>query len=386
MRNIDTKLAWQEGRIIVDRFEADRGSGKVLASGSLNMTDTEGPEGRIDIVLKEAGLIVPVNFLKSFESKLSGELSITGNQPPFKVAGNVTIDEARATREVDLRNEIINALRRQSFSTAKLDEQPSLLFDLNLRADETIKIHNRNLQGKLSADLQILGTDIAPTITGQMEVNRGMFVYKRDFEINRGLVTFDDPVTPDPNLDIVSSADIGNYRVFIDVNGRASNPTVEFSVDPPTREDGTVITKVEILVLLTKGSLPDTDRSMGETQNTATTEAINLIMGQFEEPVEKLFDLTGQSYVRNVFIDTYASDEGNPVPRLNLPLDLGEEFDVVIRTDQSTNAVTTEYNLHDNVTFSSSFEKKKSTGSEGIDTTSPEENAKVDLKFRFSFD
>lgn len=393
LRNVRMRVLYEDGRLVIDSLAADKGTGSITASGSLDF-GTSGGGSRIDIALSDATVTYPVAFLKSFEAQISGNVSISGSSVPYKVTGDIEVNRARSTSEVDIRDEIINALRSQSFTGSLRNESPVVVLDLNVTANQSINIHNRNLQAVLSTDLVVRGTDVQPSVLGQVEVDKGKFIYKRDFQIARGLVTFDDPVKPDPTLDILAAAEADNYRVYIAINGRASNPTVEFSVDPPTREDGTTISKVEILVLLSRGKLPEANRSVGQTTTgAATSEAINLIMGQFEEPVEKLFDLSGQNVVRNVYIDTHPSPKGDPVPRLNLPLDLGEDFDVVVRADQSANEVSTEYNVHENITFSGTLESRKreqeSSSTQEQQTTgagSSDADAKVNLKFRFSFE
>lgn len=400
-RNVRLRILYAKGKLVIDTLAADKGPGTVTATGALNLTeDAADDESHLDINFNNATVIYPVAFLKSFETEMSGNVSVSGNGLPFKIAGDVVINRARSTREVDIRDEIINALRQKSFSASVVAEKPTVVFDLNVVADQSINIHNRNLQSILSADLQIKGNDIQPSVSGQVEIDKGKFIYKRDFQISRGLVTFDDPVKPDPNLDILAYSEVDNYRVYIAITGKASNPTVEFSVDPPTRESGTAISKLEILVLLSRGKLPEENRSLGqETQNAAASEAANLILGQFEEPVEKLFDMSGQSVVRNVYIDTHPSD-GGPVPRLNLPLDLGEDIDIVLRADQTTKEVATEYNVHDNITFSGTLERKEKEDDKTTTSTATPQpksgpislpnnvdaDAKLNLKFRFSFE
>ncbi|TWW09671.1 hypothetical protein E3A20_12000, partial [Planctomyces bekefii] len=243
LKNMKFHVIYKNGKIIIDQFTASKGSGTISANGSLNVSDSSPEETHLDLILDDATFIFPVAFLKSFETQISGNISVTGKGLPFKVAGDLVINKARSTKEVDIRNEIINALRQKSFTTTIVQETPSVLLDLNVRADQSVNIHNRNIQGILSSNLSIRGTDIEPSVSGQVEINKGRFIYKRDFTITRGLLLFDDPVKPDPSLDIVAQSEVDAYRVYISITGRGSNPTVEFSIDPPTRENGESIKK-----------------------------------------------------------------------------------------------------------------------------------------------
>ena len=163
----------------------------------------------------------PVAVLKSFETLISGNVAISGNGLPFKIGGDINVVRARSTKEVDIRNEIFDALRRSSFRTELASDKPNFLFDLNINSNKSINIHNRNVKAIMSADLQVKGSDIAPQVLGQIQVNRGEFNYKRQFNIVRGIVTFDDPVKPDPSLDILAEADVGSYKVYINTTADA---------------------------------------------------------------------------------------------------------------------------------------------------------------------
>ena len=387
-RNINLNIVYREGRLVIDRFAAEKGTGNVRASGSVNLFSTAPEISHLDLNLSDATIIFPVAFLKSFETQMSGNIVISGQSLPLKVAGDIIINRARSTREVDIRDEIINALRQKAVGSALVQEKPKFILDLNLSANKSINIHNRNLQAKLSSDLHIKGTDIAPIVSGQIEANKGKFIYKQEFNITRGLVTFDDPIKPDPSLDILALSEVDNYRVYIAVNGRASDPTVEFSIDPPTRETGTAISKLDILVLLSSGKLPEEAKVQGQdSQNAATSEAANLILGQFEEPMEKLLQSSGQSVVHSVYFDTHPAPDGSPVPRINLPVDLGDNIDFVLRTDQITSELSLEYSVNDSIAVSGVREIQHAKDQQPTQQTGEiEGDSKVNLKFRFSFE
>jgi len=391
LRNIRIKANIKNGRLVVDSLTAGKGTGTVAASGSLvfgdnapRTGDTNPEESRLDISFKEASVIYPIAVLKSFESSVSGNVSLSGNGLPWRLSGDVNIARARSTREVDIRDEIISGFRKQ-ISARTLADKPTLMFDLNVNADNSININNRNIQALLSTNLQITGNNVAPVVSGQVEVEKGKFIYKRDFTVTRGVISFDDPVKPDPSLDILAVSEVKNYRVYIAITGKASNPVVDFSIDPPVNRNGTPINKVDIFVLLSRGDLPDENRASGDAADAAALEFVNVAAGMFEEPVERLFERSGQNVVRQVYIDIYSSPEGAPIPRFNLPLNLGQNLDVVLRVDQSSFGLTSEYALHDAVSLSGGFTRQtqETTGTEK--TKSVPADTGVDLKFRFAF-
>jgi hypothetical protein len=387
LRNIRFKAHVQEGILFVDSFSAAKGSGRVEIAGAIPIfAEEDVQDSTMDIRFDDATIVYPVAFLKSFESSVSGNLALSGRGKPYRLSGDLQITRARSTREVDLREEILNTIRRQAVVLPQVARDPLLQFDIAIRADQTINVNNRVIQALLSSNLQLTGSDQQPSVLGQIDIARGKFVYKRDFSITRGIISFDDPLRVDPTLEISAVSEVQNYRVYINMSGRASNPRVDFSVDPPTRQNGTPINKVDILVLLGRGSLPEEQQALGESQNVAAAEGYGIIAGLLEEPVEKLFDLSGQKVVREVYIDTYASPEGKPVPRVNLPLNLGDELDVVLRVDPSSLKVSSEYSVSENISVSGGFERQNADTTTSTETqgSSPADTG-VDLKFRFAF-
>ena len=218
-----------------------------------------------------------------------------------------------------------------------------------------------------------------------IDVKRGRFFYKRDFTIQRGLINYDDPVKADPSLDISATSEVSGYKVGINITGRASTPIIDFTIDPPTRQDGSAISKVDIFSLLNRGVLPDTSTATRGAESTAAAEALNILAGQVEDTVEKMFELSGQNIIRQVYIDTYASSDGSPVARFNLPLTLTDDLDLVLKVDQNTVNVSSEYNLHDSISVIGGIENSNQEANIGGQRQGAPADTGVDLKFRFSF-
>ncbi len=383
--NVKFDINYEDNSLVINSFTADKGEGNVNANGTLYFDGKS--SSRVDIAFKNASFVYQLEVLKSFDTEASGNISIVGAKKPYLISGEVQIDRARSTRQFDLREHIIAAIQRKNIEGNVNTVDPVVNFDLRVSAENSIEIYNRNIQAKLSSNVSLSGNNVTPIINGQIEVDRGMFAYKyrRDFQITQGIITFDDPTRPDPRLDILGMSEIGGYRVYMAITGRASDPKVDLSADPPTREDGTPLTKVDILVLMSTGSLPDRQRSDSLTQGAAKTEALNILVGQFEEPVEKLFDLSGQSVIRQVYIDTYADPQGTPTPRLNLPLNLHQDWDVIFRVDGQNNLkVSLGYSVNDHISLSGSFDKQQEFDAPNQSRSNPTDTG-VDLKFRFAF-
>lgn len=199
-------------------------------------------------------------------------------------------------------------------------------------------------------------------------------------------------MSPDPSLYIEAESRVKDqkgkfYIVKVMIKGRASNASVDLAIQPPSRDDGSPITTTDILFLLSSETLPSSDRAIGSTQKTMEAEAANIFVSQLEQPIERIIDLTDQKYIRQVYIDTYPSEEtGVPVPRFNVPINLGEKIGATVSADsQSTWRVSSEYSVHDSISLELVGEKQNENAMIQKKLQTPAELG-ADLRFRFTFD
>ncbi len=370
--------------ISIKKLRAKKGNGEISVSGFIARPNS-GLETDLIIDLSSAAFLYPFPIVKYFDSSIDGQIKITGANKPLNTAGRISIKKARSNRDVDIREAILESLRSQAAQDSTESIAPTLNLDISISAENSIGFSSRTGQATLSADLKIGGTDISPSVVGLVDISKGRFLYKRDFEIKRGLINFDDPIKVDPSLDITAASDVGNYRVGIAIAGRASSPIIDFTIDPAARPDGTAISKMEIIALLSRGSLPDNTSGRSTSESAAAAEALNLLAGQVEDTVQKIFDLSGQNVIRQVYIDTYADTEGTPIARFNLPLNITDELDVILKVDQNTVKVSSEYSLHDSISLTGGIENSnEQTGNSSKATGVPADTG-VDLKFKFAF-
>lgn len=386
LKDIQLRARLRNSSIQVETLHATKGSGTISMDGLFAFPNKKAAQTDLNLNMENATFVYPFPIVKNFDTTLNSNLRITGQNFPLQVSGTIDVKRARSNREIDIRQAILESIRSSSSQTGPQTLQPNVLLDIRIAAAESISFNSRNAQATLSSNLHLSGTDLAPEVSGLIEVNRGRFFYKRDFNIQRGLINYDDPVKPDPSLDISAVSEVGGYRVNIGITGKASAPVIDFAVDPPTRPDGTPITKLEIITLLNRGSLPDLKLNGTSTaESTAAAEALNLLAGQVEDTVEKIFDISGQNVIRQVYIDTYAGTDGTPIARFNLPLNITEDLDVILKVDQNTVKLSSEYTLHDSISVTGGIESSNETTSTAAQQQGTPADTGVDLKFKFAF-
>jgi hypothetical protein len=374
------------GGIQIENFTGKKGGGTIESSGFVGFLAEGSHPTDLGVKLNDAAFSYPFPVIKNFDSVLDGNIQISGTGLPLSATGTVSIKRARSNRDIDIREAILSSIRSNNLRTGPNSLMPKIKFDVTVKADESISFNSRTIQANLSSNLRLGGSDISPEILGLIQVERGKFFYKRDFIIRQGVITYDDPIKPDPSLNINATSEVGGYRVAINISGRASEPTIDFSIDPPNRLDGTSISKLDIITLLSRGSLPEVRAAgISSAESTAAAEALNLLVGQVEDTVQKVFDLSGQNIIKQVYIDTYADTTGTPIARFNMPLNITEDLDLVLKVDQSTVKLSSEYALHDSISLTGGIESSNDEAANGVKRQGSPADTGVDVKFRFAF-
>lgn len=383
-KNIDFLCTYKDGMLFIDHLNANKGLGELNANGYVVLDNNSKRESNLNISFDQIRVVYPVPYIKNFDTVLSGAIQLSGEKAPYLLAGDVRIEKARSTRKVDLIKEVVNVLRQESLvdETEGALADPILKLNVNILADKSIVIHNNNIQATISSDLRLEGSELKQILLGRMDINSGKFIYKREFNIERGEIIFDDPIKVNPKIDIVAITDVSPYTVTVAVTETASNPVVELIVDPPTRDDGSVITRLESIVLLSTGSLPKTETKTAEAQGVGISEILNVVGSQSKVPFEKFSEMFGENLI-HVYPDVTIEDDGSPALQLNGDVKITENVEAGFKYIPGSNKykAAIEVPVNRNISLTGGIEQDVSgteNNEEGVENTS------VDLRFRFS--
>lgn len=110
--------------------------------------------------------------------------------------------------------------------------------DLHLRAPEKLYVSGMGLESEWSANFNVGGTTAAPELSGRIELVRGTLGFAgRSFELSQGLISFTNGPVIDPSVSITANEDIDDVTVTVEVSGRSSNPSIDFSSSPSLPDD-----------------------------------------------------------------------------------------------------------------------------------------------------
>ena len=382
--DIDVKVRYKDNELLIEELTAQKGVGSITMQGKI-FGPQSADENYLRIELQNARFIHPILGFKNTELHLNGDLTLRWQELPLNLVGNLTINKASNFSDFDIRKVIVASFRERKYRSKPYDSKPVVNFNLNIDADRALTIENRNMQALLSARLQMQGNNTAPIITGFIKIDKGKFIYRRNFILTQGMISFVGGQQVDPSLDIKAYSEVPPWTVDLVISGKASDPVGELTITPAVRDDGTPISRIDILTLLTRGTLPDPNQVFSDAGGAGFSEVANVLVGQFERPLEELLKHSGQNVVNQVFINTYASRKGILYPKLTAPLNLPwRNLDLSLQVDPYTWKLLTEYPIHDSITLSGSISGRSQDDEEDVVTQDTANDQAVDLKFNFS--
>jgi translocation and assembly module TamB len=124
----------------------------------------------------------------------------------------------------------------------------------------------RTAQAQLTGQLQVLSS-AETEVTGRIEIHGGKLdVQGKNFEIERGVVTFDGKDPSNPNISATARWDAPDYSVFAEYQGDVENGRIKLYSEPPLTQD-------QIASLLLFGS-PDGSPGSSDSSNAALAVSV----------------------------------------------------------------------------------------------------------------
>lgn len=153
-----------------------------------------------------------------------------------------------------------------------------------------LRINSPFFHGRISSELQLLGTLRDPYLLGELSIATGMLQFPfGSMRVEDGRVEFLRADPFDPRLSIRGDSETLGYAIHLDISGSAYDPVMRFHANPPLTQD-------QAILLLTAGILP------GDRDTAAVGQRIALFFGR--GVAGDLFGGTGESWTRNLNIQS----------------------------------------------------------------------------------
>jgi hypothetical protein len=304
------------GEVVLEGVDFRLMGGRASCTGRIFQGDTS-------LTLNLGGTATGVRFepLPSLEARLSGDWQLNGPIDNLGLSGEITID--RMT--LDSKESLANLLLSWIDTSTRPAAEGGLRLNLHVEAEETIELRNPFVRLTGSTSLDVSGTSNQPGLVGQIELVEGgeATLLGNRYEIERASLSFSNPQTIEPFVDLQASTWIQEYQVTVNLSGTFDHFVSTAVSTPP-------LSAPEIYSLLGVGQrrqdLGAGAVGLGLASSILTNELTSVLSqrAQLVLPIDQ------------VRVDPFAADStGNPTARLSVIKQLTPSWTVILQTTLS---------------------------------------------------
>jgi len=227
VEKLNGTLEVNNDRVQIATMNGDVGGGNMSLGGSIVFR----PSLQFNLALQ--GTSIRVRYPQGLRTLLDGNLTFSGDMQASSLNGQILIDSLSFSPDFD-----VASFSDQFSSNAAIPAQPGFADTVQLAIGVQSKsnLSARSSQVSLEGDvlLRASGTATNPVITGRTDLTSGELFYRSNrYQLQRGIITFNDPDRINPNLDVSVKTEVEQYNLTITLRGPLDRLTTSYVSDPP---------------------------------------------------------------------------------------------------------------------------------------------------------
>ena len=318
-------LEFNQNRLEVKSLTAMTGGGQLSVEGYLAY------QHGIFADLTVTGKSVHIRYPSGVSSLADLRLQLQGPQSNLLLSGDVLITRFAVSPDLDLASLAVQA--GSSVQSIAPPNAPSNHVRLDVQISSSPQLNFQNAFAKLAGDvnLRLRGTLASPSLLGAVSITEGSaLIAGTRYELERGDITFTNPVRIEPIIDLSATAHVEDYDISLGLHGTPQKLSVSYRSDPPLPE-------ADVVALLALGHTANQQRLYTQQQEQAisnpTTDALlgGALNATVSSRIQKLFG------AGSVKIDpNYLGAFGNSTSRITVEEQLGRNVTLTYATDVNT--------------------------------------------------
>ncbi|MGE3609405.1 MAG: translocation/assembly module TamB domain-containing protein [Bacteriovoracaceae bacterium] len=295
INNLKYDIDLSEDRLEINELSTSLESGSIAFKGDVFFDDKE-PDVNIKYILDKA----EIPILGKSSINLSGEGILLGNNMPYSLSGDILINKAQILNELDEFGSKSNS-NVQFRYLPKNQESPFskiLNLNLNVKAENPIRITNSLMDIALRGDLHLTGSPNRPKGDGRLfsPVNSSRIFFKNnEYLITNADLNFSPKKEiSNPDFDVQASTTISSYKVYPKAYGDLSRFNFDLTSDPP-------LPRNSILSLIAFGYTDELQNSIKSTEQQNLTQ---VGVGSFVLDRFKISDILNKQFGLQIYLGT----------------------------------------------------------------------------------
>jgi translocation and assembly module TamB len=289
--------------------------------GTLSLTGVVGYRPTVQMNIAATAKHVRIRYQDAIRTVVDSKLNLVGTSAASTLSGRVVIDSLGFTQSsVDLTS-LAGAFGSGTETAPPTGFEQHLKLNIGVQSSQNLNVASSTVSLQGNVNLRVIGTAADPVITGRTDFTAGdLFLMNKRFQIQRGIIEFDNPTRTEPVLNVLVTTVINQYNVSMNFLGPLDKMRTTYISDPP-------LPTADVINLLARGQTLEqaeaTPSNFGATSLVAQGVASQLSSG-----VQKLAGLSSFS------IDpTLGGNDPNPGARIAMQKKVTKNFFFTFATD-----------------------------------------------------
>jgi translocation and assembly module TamB len=257
-------------RVQISSLTGEVGGGEVSLGGSI----TYRPNVQFNVALQSKS--VRLRYPEGLRTLLDTNLALSGNTESSTLTGRVLIDSLGFTPDFDL------ARFSDQFGGSAAPSQPgfadTVKLAVALQSKENLSATSSQVSIEGNVNLQVIGTAANPVIIGRTDLSSGELFYRSvRYELQRGIISFNNPTETQPVLDVSVNTTIEQYNLTLTLRGPFEKLTTAYVSDPP-------LATADIINLIARGKTTEEANAASQsTDSMIASQAASQLSGGIQK-------------------------------------------------------------------------------------------------------
>jgi translocation and assembly module TamB len=342
LSDINGVIVFNQDRMQIQSLTATSGGGTLTLGGFVTYSGT--PSFNLTVQGKDIRLRYP----QGLSTVLDADLRLSGTTNNSTLSGTATVTKFGVTPQFDLGLAIARARQAPEAPNPK---SPFNNLRLAIHVVSTPELQVQSSLARLTGDvdLNIRGTATRPVLLGRVNITEGQVTLNgTNYQLERGDVTFRNPVRIEPVLDVEATTRVRDYDITLGFHGPLERLSTTYRSDPP-------LPTSDIIALLAFGRTREEAVMATEANPSFTESASQAILGQALSSASsnRMQRLFGVSRIK-ISPEVAASQALDPNARVTIEQQVSKEFTVTYVTDLTHSGqqiIQVEYNYSRHVSI-----------------------------------
>lgn len=265
LSDINGRLTFNQDRLQVADLTARTGGGTLKIGGFV--TYGQGTAFNLNASARDVRLRYPPGV----SSMANAELHLSGSTQNALLSGDVTITRFGINPQFDFSSYLTQA-KQATVSANTTSPLSRLRMDVHVVSTPELQVQTSLAKVSGNVDLRLRGTPVAPVVLGRVNIVEGEVSFNgTKYRVERGDITFTNPVRIEPVLDIQATTTVRSYDVTLGFHGPTSKLSTTYRSDPP-------LATADIVSLLAFGrTREETAQQSSNNQNLPETASYAIL-------------------------------------------------------------------------------------------------------------